>query len=94
MNVYPWKFFQYSSKYKKWTPLPHVENSFQSSALYILTESEHFKEHFLQHNYAADIKKIYKKDELQTVKTYIRESDVLGDKLWDKFEAGFRDAVI
>jgi hypothetical protein len=46
------------------------------------------------HNYAADIKKIYKKDELQTVKTYIWESDVLRDKLRDKFEAGLRDAVI
>jgi hypothetical protein len=49
---------------------------------------------FLQHNYAADIKKIHKKDKLQTVETHIWESDVLGDKLRDKFEAGVRDAVI
>ena len=93
-NAYHWKFFQYSSKSKKWIPLSHVENSFHISTLYILTESEHFKELFLQHNYAADIKKIYKKDKLQTVETHIWESDVLGDELRDKFEAGVRDAVI
>ena len=49
---------------------------------------------FLQHNYAADIKKIYKKDKLQIAETHVRESDVLGDKLRDEFEAGIRDAVI
>jgi hypothetical protein len=49
---------------------------------------------FLQHNYAADIKKICKKDKLWTVETHIWESDVHGDKLRDEFAAGVRDAVI
>lgn len=49
---------------------------------------------FWQHQYAADIKKIYMKDKLQTLQTHIWESDVLSDKLRDKFEAGVRDAVL
>ena len=70
MNAYHWKFF-HSSKSKTWIPLPHVENSFQISALYTMTEPEHFKELFLRHNYAADIQKIYMKNKLQTLETHI-----------------------